>query len=91
MIYQNQLKYSTSVQAEDLKKLKMKKHVELIKTKNNLITQMWIEKIEFMKFLHIHKILKFGHLNCFCGTSKQTSKNVMINCFFMSKKIKFDE
>ena len=86
MIYQNQLTYSTSVQVEDLKRLKMKWHIKLIKIKNNLITQMRIEKIEFVKFLHVHKILKFNHLNCFCETSKQMSKHVIMNCFLMSKK-----
>ena len=86
MIYQNQLTYSTSVQTKNLKKLKMKWHIELIKIKNNSITQMWIEKIEFVKFLHIHKISRFDHLNCFCGTSKQTSKHIIINCSLMSKK-----
>ena len=40
MIYQNQLTYSTSIQAEGLEKLKTKWHIELTKTKNNLITQM---------------------------------------------------
>ena len=86
MIYQNQLTYSTPVQIKDLKKLKMKWHIKLIKTKNNLITQMWIEKIEFMKFLHIRKILEFNYLICFCGTNKQTSEHVMMNCFLMPKK-----
>ena len=62
-----------------------------MKTKNNLIIQMWIKKIEFAKFLHVHKILKFDHLNCFCELNKQTSKHVMMNCFLMSKKIKFDK
>ena len=90
-VYQNQLTYSTSAQAEDLKRSKMKWHVKLIKTKNNLITQMWIKKIELAKFLHVHKNLKFDHLNCFCEANKQTSKHVIMNCFLMSKKIKFDE
>ena len=40
MIYQNQLTYSTSVQVEDLKRLKMKWHIKLIKIKNNLIIQI---------------------------------------------------
>ena len=86
MIYQNQLTYSTSIQTEGLKRSKMKWHVKLMKIKNNLITQMWIKKIEFTKFLHVCKILKFDHLNCFCEASKQMSKHVMMNCFLMSKK-----
>ena len=90
-IYQSQLTYSTPVQAEGLKRLKMKWHIKLIKTKNNLITQMRIEKIELAKFLFVHKISKFDHSNCFCGRNKQTSEHVMMNCFLMSKKIKFDE
>ena len=57
-----------------------------MKIKKNLIAQMWIKKIGFAKFLHVRKILRFDHLNCFCGTSKQTSKHVIINCFLMSKK-----
>ena len=87
-IYQNQLTFLTSAQAEYLKKMKMKWHIKLTKRKNSLITQMRIEKIEFMKFLHIHKILKFTHLNCFCEASKQTLKHVVINCFLMSNKNK---
>ena len=88
MIYQNQLTYLTSIQAEDLKKLKMKWHIILIITKNNLITQMSIEKIELVKFLHIHTILKFDYSNCFCGVNKQMLKHVMMNYFLMSKKNK---
>ena len=88
MIYQNQLTYSTPIQAKDLKRLKMKWHIELIKTKNNLITQIQIEKIEFVKFLHICKVLKFDHSNYFCKTNKQTSEYMMMNCFLISKKNK---
>ena len=51
-----------------------------------MITQIRIEKIEFAKFLYIHKILKFDYLNCFCETNKQMSKYIIMNCFLMSKK-----
>ena len=86
MIYQNQLTYSTPVQAEGLKRLKMKWHIKLVKMKSNLITQMRTEKIELVKFLHVHKIPGFNHSNCFCETNKQTSKHVMMDCSLMSKK-----
>ena len=85
-VYQNQLTYSTSIQTEGLKRSKMKWHIKLIKIKNNLITQMWIEKIKLAKFLHVHKIPRFDHSNCSCGASKQTSEHVMMNCFLMPKK-----
>ena len=86
MVYQNQLIYSTPIQAEDLGRLRMKWHIKLMKMKNNLITQMRIKKIELAKFLHVHKISRFDHSNCFCGASKQTSKHVMMNCSLMPKK-----
>ena len=86
IIYQNQLTFSTPAQAKSLKKSRMRWHADLMKTKNSLIIQMWIEKIEFTKFLHAHKILGFDHSNCFCGTSKQTSKHVIMNCSLMSKR-----
>ena len=44
-----------------------------------------MKKIELMKFLHAHKILKFNHLNCFREANKQMLEYVMINCFLMSK------
>ena len=88
MTYENQLTYSTPAQTKGLKKSKMKWHVELMKMKNNLITQMWIEKIEFAKFLCVCKILKFDYSYCFYEVSKQTSNHVMMKCFLMSKKNK---
>ena len=57
-----------------------------MKIKNNLIIQMWIEKIEFAKFVHICKILRFDYLNCFCEMSKQMLEHMMMNCSLMPKK-----
>ena len=64
-IYQNQFTFSPSVQIKNLKKSKIKQHVELTKIKSNVITQMRIEKIELAKFLHISKILGFNYQTAF--------------------------
>ena len=59
---------------------KMKWHVGFVKTKNSLITQIQIKKIELAKFLHERKVSKFDHSNCSYGIDEQTSKYIIMNC-----------
>ena len=62
---------------------KIKWHVDFAKTKNNLIMQIQIKKIELTKLLHERKISKIDHSNCLCKVDEQTSKHVIMNCVLM--------
>ena len=62
MIYQWQLFRYSSTQNESFKKMKW--HVDFVKTKSNLITQIQTKKIELMKFLHERKMSKHIIINC---------------------------
>jgi hypothetical protein len=62
-------------------KKRLKFHNNLFKIKNNLITQMRMNRIELTKYLFHRWIFIIVISTCFCDWFKQTLKHVMFFCF----------
>ena len=94
MIYQVKTAFPLFTQIETLSKKKLKWHVEFTKSKNSLITQIHIEKIDLIKFLYKRKIFDFFHRDCSCDVKKQMLKHIITQCFLNVKykwNLKYNE